>query len=58
MKISIIDQSMINEELKSNIQNLRTVNDLEDEKILCKHCQRSLANGKRCLGICVADSEY
>ena len=28
------------------------------EKILCNHCGRSAFNGKRCLGICVADNEY
>ena len=29
-----------------------------ENKILCLHCGRSQANGIRCLGICVADSEY
>ena len=28
------------------------------EKILCDHCGRSASNGIRCLGICVADSDY
>ena len=32
--------------------------DLHQEKILCNHCKRSLTNGKKCLGMCVADSEY
>ena len=31
---------------------------LDKEKILCKHCKRTFSNGKRCLGICVADNEY
>tara|TARA_Y100001968_G_scaffold53335_1_gene44408 strand:+ start:338 stop:511 length:174 start_codon:yes stop_codon:yes gene_type:complete len=28
------------------------------EKVLCDHCGRTASNGIRCLGICVADSEY
>ena len=28
------------------------------EKVLCNHCGRTISNGIRCLGICVADSEY
>ena len=28
------------------------------EKILCNHCRRTATNGIRCLGICVADSDY
>ena len=31
---------------------------LEDDQILCNHCKRTLNNGIRCLGICVADNEY
>ena len=30
----------------------------ELEKILCHHCGRTLSNGIRCLGICVADNDY
>ncbi len=30
----------------------------EMNKILCNHCLRSRANGKKCLGRCIADSEY
>ncbi len=26
--------------------------------ILCRHCRRTAENGIRCLGMCVADSEY
>jgi len=29
-----------------------------DEKVLCDHCKRTANNGIRCLGMCVADSEY
>ena len=28
------------------------------EKVLCNHCGRTASNGIRCLGICVADSDY
>ena len=31
---------------------------LDKEKILCKHCKRTVSNGIRCLGICVADNDY
>ena len=31
---------------------------LDKEKILCDHCKRTSSNGIRCLGICVADSDY
>ncbi len=31
---------------------------LDKENILCKHCKRTTSNGIRCLGICVADSDY
>ncbi len=30
----------------------------EAEKILCPHCRRTASNGIKCLGICVADSDY
>jgi hypothetical protein len=29
-----------------------------DATILCRHCRRTAENGLRCLGMCVADSEY
>ena len=31
---------------------------LDKEKILCNHCKRTASNGIRCLGMCVADSDY
>ncbi len=31
---------------------------LEEEKILCNHCQRTASNGIRCIGMCVADNDY
>ena len=29
-----------------------------EERILCNHCRRTASNGIRCLGMCVADSDY
>lgn len=26
--------------------------------VLCPHCKRTADNGIRCMGICIADSEY
>ena len=31
---------------------------LDQEKILCRHCKRTISNGIRCMGICVADNDY
>ena len=28
------------------------------DTILCNHCKRTLSNGVRCLGMCVADNDY
>ena len=30
----------------------------KEEKILCNHCMRTVSNGIRCMGICVADNDY
>ena len=30
----------------------------DEERILCNHCRRTASNGIRCLGMCVADSDY
>ena len=30
----------------------------KDEAILCNHCKRTVSNGIRCMGICVADNDY
>ena len=44
------------QELKSEKQK----NNLASKKevILCMHCKRTSSNRVRCLGMCVADSEY
>jgi hypothetical protein len=46
---------------KDNLQstmNRETNKEIENEKILCLHCQRTASNGIKCKGICVADSDY
>ena len=30
----------------------------EKDPILCNHCKRTISNGVRCLGMCVADNDY
>jgi hypothetical protein len=38
--------------------NLNINQETENEKVLCSHCQRTLTNGIKCKGICVADNDY
>jgi hypothetical protein len=38
--------------------NVEGNQEIEDEKILCPHCQRTATNGIKCKGICVSDSDY
>ncbi len=40
----------------SNKDDCKSLND--NQAILCQHCRRTKTNGIRCLGICVADSDY
>ena len=53
-KLDIIKDSSV-EKNDSNEENNGS-NKLE--KVLCNHCGRTISNGIRCLGICVADNEY
>ncbi len=40
-------------------QNNPKINLTSDkDPILCNHCERTASNGVRCLGMCVADSDY
>ncbi len=46
---------------KEKLQESTSLNinqETENEKILCCHCQRTLTNGIKCKGICVADNDY
>ena len=56
-KMTLFDstQELINfkEQNKSKI-NLSS----EKDPILCNHCKRTVSNGIRCLGMCVADNDY
>ena len=42
---------------RTNDQTLERSNK-KDERILCNHCRRTSGNGVRCIGMCVADSDY
>ena len=55
MKIS--DKSINNFLSNRVVEKIQTINQTE-EKILCHHCMRTLSNGIRCMGICVADNDY
>jgi hypothetical protein len=38
--------------------NIKINQEIENEKVLCSHCQRTATNGIKCKGICVADNDY
>lgn len=38
--------------------SLKINQETENEKVLCSHCQRTVTNGIKCKGICVADNDY
>ena len=45
--------------ISSKDQNNSKINlTAEKDPILCNHCKRTLLNGVRCLGMCVADNDY
>jgi hypothetical protein len=46
---------------QNNLQagdNIKILKEIEIEKVLCSHCQRTATNGIKCKGICVADNDY
>ena len=53
----VMTASPAQEPARSTDQALEGSN-LEEERILCNHCRRTASNGIRCLGMCVADSDY
>ena len=55
MKIS--DKSL-NHLLSNKVIEASQIIKQKEEKILCNHCLRTLSNGIRCMGICVADNDY
>ncbi len=56
-KMALIDskQELISLKVQSNSKNNFHS---EKEPILCNHCKRTVSNGVRCLGMCVADNDY
>ena len=46
---------LISSKTKEKVESPDSIN---NEIILCNHCKRTASNGIRCLGICVADSDY
>ena len=48
----------INYFLSSKVTEKIQISKKNKEKILCNHCMRTLSNGIRCMGICVADNDY
>ena len=55
MKIS--DKS-INHDLSKKVTEKIQITNKNKERILCNHCMRTISNGIRCMGICVADNDY
>ena len=49
--IDLVNTKLMNESEKN-------ISKKEEEKILCNHCLRTVSNGIRCMGICVADNDY
>ena len=53
-----------NVDISDNISNnkvsevTKEENNYENDRILCRHCKRTLTNQIRCIGKCVEDSEY
>ena len=54
MKIIKLKEAMIEKDI--SLSSCSLIN--EEDPILCDHCLRTTSNGIRCMGICVADSEY
>ena len=50
----------VNLDLESykNNEEIKCDNSSDKDDILCLHCKRTALNGIRCMGICVADSDY
>ena len=55
MKIS---DNSINHYLSKEVTEKIQITNKNKERILCNHCMRTLSNGIRCMGICVADNDY
>ena len=47
----------LDQKFQASLEDLIDTNDDEDT-VLCSYCRRTLFNDNRCLGMCVADSDY
>ncbi len=59
-KINSLENSSFNIDINHNneVNEKLEEKSIKHEKVLCDHCGRTANNGLRCLGICVADSDY
>ena len=56
-RMALLDSKQ--ELISLKVQNNSEINvSSEKDPILCNHCKRTLSNGVRCLGMCVADNDY
>ncbi len=55
MALFDLKQNFISPKLQNRLKNNLPSN---KDVILCNHCKRTASNGIRCLGMCVADSDY
>jgi len=56
MTLSDLKQELISFKDQNN-SKINLTSDKTDP-ILCNHCKRTVSNGVRCLGMCVADNDY
>ena len=68
----VVVVGLFHTDMEDKVQTVTTVEDVVDKvvkvdqglsksptsKILCRHCKRTATNKIRCLGMCVADSDY
>ena len=58
MKFSKHQENCAASNITDDFDSKEAQKDCDGGKILCNHCKRTLDNGIRCLGICVADNDY
>ncbi len=58
MKVFDYEENCLQSKTSIQLEFIESNNDSDIHKILCKHCKRTLDNGIRCLGMCVADNDY
>tara|TARA_Y100001968_G_scaffold10204_1_gene8557 strand:- start:913 stop:1092 length:180 start_codon:yes stop_codon:yes gene_type:complete len=56
--INILKDSSLKKNDRKEKNKKDDESNIQPEKVLCNHCGRTISNGIRCLGICVADNEY